>query len=487
MKIFTPAREYLEAFSSSSPVSWKSPLPLLDKVELFLFRMFLVVCTRIAPVVYIETRSEIDPKLLAVATLLKRAGICEDISYSYDEVSGYHRAIALKTISYDLNIKKLHSNGVDKDKNIAFSKALGEIVERVVGGVLDQNRRIHKKSLEEINSQYYNPSAVHHYTQQQKETFPWLCVDPRKEIEWVEGESLVTKDKVFIPRSLTSWHKKSSKENEYLISATTNGSAGYFTREGAVLRGLFEVVERDGFLVHWLSKIAPPSVVIESLPQSLTKQVNEVRQEGDIYILDTMTEVGVPSVVIVLIQKSGAKESVSMSGASRLTYAEAIEDALKEMVPCARYSRKFFVEEEVEFKKMDAYTADLGKEGRVKWWVGENRRKHIAWFLEGEQHSFLSCEKRNLVDGNTSDSKGLKLVTDKLVALGKGYMPWVYYPKHEALHQVGFCVAQVFVVQLFPMYLVEYLGTFESERLKEFASYKKTTFTTANTTPHPMS
>jgi ribosomal protein S12 methylthiotransferase accessory factor len=367
------------------------------------------------------------------------------------------------------------------------------MLERMIAGVYDENKDLVTKSWDELVAKKIPavyPPRHHRFLQIQKERFKRLRYDPSIPIPWVKGRNLVTHQEVLIPRRVTQWFIANGERSDVFVHATTNGSAGYFTRTGAVLRGLLEVVQRDGLLVHWLTMIAPEVIRTETLPTDLLKRVQKLEAYGlSIHILN-VTSLSIPSVIIAILNShSGFASQVTLSGASDTVFHDAIDNALREIIIG---SEMFYYPEEgtetgLEKTEPEPFVSRFGKAERQLYWRGAERMEKFKWFISGERVSYqYLCQKYDAPE-LTSDKKRLRWCIDRLKGLGSDYCPVVYFPKNSIQQELGFYIAQVFVPKAFPLYLVEYLGTFDSDRLDEFARSKRISGWTLNPLPHMFS
>lgn len=112
------------------------------------------------------------------------------------------------------------------------------------------------------------------------------------------------------------------------LQATSTGAASGPSLEDATMRGLFEAVERDSFMLHWYTRTTPPQISRDSVPE-LWSYVDQVCAEvrGQAYLLDLSSVWGIPDVLCLIIGPSG-RYGIGMSAAP--TWIEAGRSALHE-------------------------------------------------------------------------------------------------------------------------------------------------------------
>jgi ribosomal protein S12 methylthiotransferase accessory factor len=468
---------------------WKLPLGLGDRAQLMLLAL-VVKFSWFARALYIRHPFAWSPAYAVLVTFLQKKGLVDTIQEHAVYQGGYFLYRFRKSVVTQDERYIFRGQGIASDRATAFSRGLGEIIERMISGVLDQNRQIVRASAQEMlrnKRRIVYPSRYHSFLPVQLERYRELHRDISHPLTWVWGKNLITQEKTAVPEQMTSWFKYGNTFQDVLAYPTSSGSAGYFSEEGAILRALLEVVERDAFLVHWLTQTPPRVVIRHTLPESIQSILYEFETRGiALFVLD-ISALLLPAVCIVALNEQSQTPRVIVSAAAEVTFEKAVHQALREM---RMLSVKFFEKEEgkesIAWEKMEPFVSDVNRTTRPRYWQGKERVEHIRWFITGESISFDdACQHDQL--GDSDDASRLQVCLDVLKKQGKGYYPVVYRPKNSLQEEIGFFVAQVFIPKAFPLYLVEYLGTFESKRLHEFAAMKKRTGWQINPVPHPFS
>lgn len=487
-KRYIPLLEYLESFSAMQRDNqWKLPLKIGDRFQLKLIEM-IAHLSLLGDRLYIEYNGVVSPAHAALLAYLKQNNLFDNIIERDLHLRGYYSFYIEKQIPFAAGkFYHLYGQGIATDRETALSKAIGELVERLISGIMDTNTDIliaSPKSLREKKHPIVYPPDYHHFLDIQYKRYKSLHRDPSRELSWVKGKNLVTGDTTLIPRQLTLWFEEGRLRKEVLCHATSNGSAGYFTKEGALLRGLLEVVERDGFLTHWLTMTPPEIIAIETLPQDLASVTKEFERLGfTIYILN-ITALAIPSAIAVAINADGVTPQVVVCGGAGITIYDAIISALQEL---GHGIEGCYTDNNTahKHKNVEPFVSQINKEDRVSFWRGKERLKEFAWFLSGKRVSFQSVSKSDLC--GTNDKERLTACITTLKQFGEAYYPIAYFPTHPILHDLDYIVAQVFIPKAFPFYLFEGYGTFLSDRLNEFATTKGNISWSLNPFPHMFS
>lgn len=491
---YIPLKEYIADIDNmvlNGP--WKIPFRLVDRLQFQLLKG-VSKFSWFADALYIAHNSSLSPAYAILFGYARKRGLADSVAEKKLQHSqGYFSYYLNRKASVTGRQDAMIGQGVAQDRATAFSKALGEMIERAIAGAYDKNPDRKIASPQTILSSgvpVIYPPKHHRFLPLQKERFKSLQHDPSIPIEWVRGRNLVTNESVFIPRKMTSWFIANGQRKNIFVHATTNGAAGYFTKVGATLRGLLEVIQRDGFLVHWLTQIPPRVIRHDTLPNDLLERVQKLESSGvSVHILDA-TSLFVPTVFIALINgKSAEKPQVVLSGASALTFHEAIENALREVM--IGMEMFYYPQPESdagsEIDASEAFISRLGKIERQLYWRGADRVEQFSWFVSGERVAYRDICARYDATGLKGDGQKLRRCTDALKVLGSDYYPTVYFPKNSAQKEMGYYVAQVFIPKAFPFYLLEYIGTFDSDRLDDFAREKGVSEWRLNPLPHMFS
>ncbi len=482
---YIAVQDYVIDCVGQKQTTWNVPLSFIEQVHFFILRLFLRI-SWFSSVLYIRHPYEESPFYTGLLKYFKKHGLFDyylerDVIYP-----GAYSYYIHKKVLVNGKTNYINAQGVGNTPELALSKALGEMFERMISGVWDQNSEVVTSSVAQLRAKkmvVFYPPDYHTFLPEQLNDFPELKHEADDQVRWVKGKDLIAGECVHIPKQVTSWFEGSRNSKKVFLNATTNGSAAYFTKEGAIVRGLLEVIQRDGFFVHWLTKTAPRVIAINSLPEELQEKVHIYNSIGvTITILDC-TALGIPVVCIVAETRTADVPGVSVSAAANLTYFEAIDDALREMIGGVEALRR--QPDSLYGDSLSTNRFSLNKITRQNYWRGASALTRIKWFVSGEQVAYPNLESGRLFG---CDKEKLDFLKVHLGALGDGYRPVLYEPKHPLTKKVGMYVAQLYIPKAFPLYLMEKYGTFQSQRLEEFwQNSQRTGVFTLNTEPHMFS
>lgn len=486
---YIPLREYvrdLEEMRRNGP--WKLPLGVGDRIHLF-FLSLMARFSWFSDALYVVNPQVWSPSYSVIIAYLKKRGLFDDIAELSLRYRGYFSYYLRKNVPLSGKTWEITGQGVSEDRSLALSKSIGEIVERMVTGLHDENTDIVVASPDELlgAKPVLYPPIYHRFLEVQHAAQKKLHRDKKSLISWVLGENILTKEKTYIPRQMTSWFYGVRSGKEVMLNPTSSGSACYFSKEGALLRGLLEVTHRDAFMVHWLTQISPRMIVRGTLPKKIQAMMQTFEDAGlSVYALD-ITSIPIPSVCIVLISSQSEIPQVVVSAASALTFERSLHNALEEMMTC---SSSLFSEDEAQSKDASAVTdpfiSNIGKTSRQLYWRGKEKVKKFEWFISGGKVSYEDLRKNEILS-EENDADILEKCLEVLGKMGADYYPVAYFPKNDIPAKLGLYVAQVYIPKAFPLYLVEQYGTFDSDRLREFALSKGVSRWELNPLPHMFS
>jgi len=216
-----------------------------------------------------------------------------------------------------------------------------EGLERYCGVTPRGKRTIVRGSYSHLKATALDPSTVGLHAQEQYEQsdFPFFPYDPDSPMEWVWGYSFLQARPILIPKLLAYY---SLGEGEGFVYETSNGCAVGGSIEEAILHGIFEVVERDSFLLTWYARLQVPRLDYRSSGDSeLILMIQRIRAVTgyEVSLYNTTMENGIPS--IWALAKGGAEDSVNLvcAAGAHLDPIRAAKSAIHElagMIPTAK-------------------------------------------------------------------------------------------------------------------------------------------------------
>ncbi|MFI9002884.1 YcaO-like family protein [Streptomyces sp. NPDC053541] len=169
--------------------------------------------------------------------------------------------------------------GVGRTRSFARSRttAVLEGLERHTGFCHQPARGTVRASLAELGERGLDPRTLGHHSAEQyaREGFLWDPVDPAEELDWVPVTPLGDGPARYLPEVALSWVRRAGARRPFFYD-TSNGFALGQSPEEATLHGLFEIVERDAFLLAWYRRLLLPELTLGPADRDITELMERV-------------------------------------------------------------------------------------------------------------------------------------------------------------------------------------------------------------------
>lgn len=297
--------------------------------------------------------------------------------------------------------------------------------------------------------------------------------------------------KELLPRSCLHYNVTQKK---FLHQNTSSGWAGGFTQEEAKVSAVYELIERDHFLLYWLSGVSPQKIDINSIPISIRHYLLNMTQRYklELSILNTSYDCNVFSCVVSLVDSVLLRVAIGSAAGNNveLVIKKALCEALSEL----HVSQIPELITQLDYKNYVSYRDErITKETRKNFFNlpgGVVLFKQI--FLNGEIVLFDDIQKMYTKEYK-SKKEELQDVTALFKSLtkknGDGYNLYFFQQNGKILEKVNYFVYKAYVPSLIKLWLDEPLATPFSDRLLNFARDKgliNFTEKDINMYPHPL-
>lgn len=366
-------------------------------------------------------------------------------------------------------MNKTIGHGFGKDLNDNFSKAIGEVLERYFLTLYHKRKLIRGsvQSLGRKKTPVLDLNLLSGFSDKQKETNPRLQFDEKSVFYWEKVKQISAGETVWAPAQLVYWNYAQSEFEPYLVEGNTNGAGGWFTQEGAILSGLYELIQRDGFLIYWLNKLTPQSIDPYTIPhQEFQQLLEESERYGfEVYCLNLTSDIGAPAFAVIIGDPTGKGPRFSLGAGCQADPARALWRAIEEA-----WATHYWIRPKPIFKILgndyQPFREKIGQEDRLRLWANPEMAKQMDFFISGKKLAFSDLNI-DYPKSFSSQKEELDFLVKKIESLGPGYEVYAYAPEHPVLKQLGYHSAQVIVPQLVPLYLHEFNAPLGSRRLKE--------------------
>lgn len=226
--------------------------------------------------------------------------------------------------------------GIGRSRSFATSRttAVLEGLERHTGFCHQPSAGTVQASLAELGERAIDPRTLgsHSAEQYARDGFLWAPLEASEPVEWVPVTPVGEGPARYLPEVALSWVRRAGKRKPFFYD-TSNGFALGQSHEEATLHGLFEIVERDAFLLTWYRKLLLPELTLgpaDSDIRELMERV-EVVTGFRIRLFWATLDIGIP-VVLALAQRDASSGPCTLvSTAASLYPRAAAESAIFEV------------------------------------------------------------------------------------------------------------------------------------------------------------
>lgn len=400
----------------------------------------------------------------------------------------------------DVNVQR-YSASTALTRPEAMIKALGEAVERYCSAVFRLHDFVYA-SYREIGDSVLDPKRLMSFSHKQLATdkFKQFRFDDDTRLRWVKGYSLTQHRPLYVPAQLIYVPYIYTDEPiiRFPISAGKSLGGSY---AWALYHGICELVERDAWMINYLNKLSREQVEIEASHNETLAKMNALfkKYDLDLYVYDITTDIPIPSMLAILIDRSGGGPTI-LSGASTgldpedavlgaIAEAQQLRPSLQDVLLRDPHTRDILQVKKNPNLIRCVYELPGGVSGnllRLLYWSGLEMIDELDFLLKSD--------KRKRIDGipnrSSSDSRdNLRIVLDILEKRNcEVIFVDVTTPDVKAL---GIKVVSVVIPELMPLYLDEsykYLGNERLYSVPKTLGYRKTPSheDELNKTPHPF-
>lgn len=360
--------------------------------------------------------------------------------------------------------------GFGTNVDSVLSKTIGEFLERYFL-TLFKKKDLVRSSYSVLRSRVkaIDPTILSHFNDDQKELFPQMIFSNNSIFYWERLTRASTGEEVLVPAQLVYWNydRADDQPEPQLAETNTNGAGGMFTKEGAILAGIYELIQRDAFLIYWLNELTPPRVDPESVPDEEFQSIyKDSRRYGfNIHCLNTTLDTGVPSFVVVIIDNSSRGPYFVLGGGCQADPIRAIRRAIEEA-----WSIYYWVRPRPKLLLPDGYCpfrdSRIGQYERLRMCASHEMAQHYNFLIRGKLNHFdehiFKYPKSFLTERDEFD-----FLIKQVESLGCGYEVYYFLARHNILRRLGYNSARVIVPNFVRLYLHEHLAPMAARRLRD--------------------
>lgn len=405
-------------------------------------------------------------KLSPVLEEVKLIESFDRIRQHYDEPKFwyYSATISDKHLKHDGTHFHSKASGVSFfSQKKAILKALAEAIERYDNFAFFKKGVSYTGSYSGIKKNAIDPKEFVFFSDKQlrQKRYKKFRIDNSSLFRWTRIKSLTNEKNYHIPCQLISLSYQPVNSEPIIYPSISTGAAGHFTLDSALLNGIYEVLERDSFMIYYLNKLKPKRYDLASSNNKKIKAFLKIAERYHLQILslDIKTNLNVPAVASVIIDRSGLSKAVSVGLKSHLTIEKAIIGSINEAFHTRTWIREAYIHNPKSITKSELINDSSIKNRGIFWYSPKSICK--LDFLTNN----LDLIKIEHGDDNLSvKSQILKLNN----ALGeKGYE--IYYKDITSKYfkNIPFKVVKVMIPGMQPVYLDEKYPLLGGERIQK--------------------
>lgn len=221
------------------------------------------------------------------------------------------------------------ASGISDNKYLAQLKTIMEGLERYSSSVVSE-KDLHRTTAAKLGTSAINPSKVVRYAKNQyKKGFPFFPFSKSKEYYWKEVYSLKSGKKLYLPVECLVYPIDPLLSPNIYTYANSSGVASGFSFQDTLLRALYEVIERDAFMITWINRLTMPKISHSSLPKDIKKRIKDIEKKGyTIHLIDITLDIA--NVVLAVVFKLNPAILI-IGSACNMSKLKAVYKALNEI------------------------------------------------------------------------------------------------------------------------------------------------------------
>lgn len=438
---------------------------------------------------YLEQEPSITFLIKKLSSLFSQTNLVQKIRLvrqHYDEPKFHFFSANLNSHFLKLDGRKFtsHASGFSFfSKEVAFLKCCGESIERYCNQAFLKTSVKYLGSFSKIGQKAISPQAIASFSSKQRKENPLLRLDESSVFSWSEGRSLLDGRRVLIPSQLVYLSYPRLKREPIIYLPISTGAAGGGCLAAAIVRGIYEVVERDSYMIHYLNKIPAPQIDLKSINNSEIQKLLKIgkRYKLKIATIDTTTDLQIPTYASVVIDQTGIGKAVSVGLKANLDKVSAIIGSIDEA-----FHTRPWIRTEYEKRKRKVAEIKLNNVSSIVdrgfLWYPKAAIKNLDFWLKNPEVIKIRGAKSKLTAGEQLRQLTALLKKNSCEAFFVDLMV-------PQLKKLGYFVVKVIIPKLHPVYLNEKYRCFGGNRLYEVPKrlgFKAKMEDELNQFPHPF-
>lgn len=428
---------------------------------------------------------EVMKDLVDSRTGIVRALIEEARRNDEPKIYSYIAWLSNTTHISDANVQRF-AGGVSLDRKKAMVRCLGEAIERYCLAFY-RRKDLKKCSYEELDEQALDPRRVATFSKKQftDKRFGRFKYDEKSVFTWTKGYSLSQNEPLLLPAQLVylPYLVEGEDYEPLILIPHSNGASGRSSFAGALCHGICEVIERDAVMINYLNKLPRERIDIKNSENDSIRKYIEVyaRYGYELNIFDLTTDLEVPTMLTILIDRSGFGPEIVTGTSCDIDAEEAILSSIEgaKVGPGLRD----VLQRNPNIDPMRIRDPNLA---RGLFWARRGMISHLDFLLKNDKVKDVKSLKNPSSHNFAQDLKYVLRIFEK-----KGIEVAFADVTTPDINDMGFKVVKVIIPELQPMSQYEryrYLGGERLYKVPKILGYKdkETTEDELNRIPHPF-
>lgn len=389
----------------------------------------------------------------------------------------------------NLRFSTWDSSGAALTREKSKVKAYGEFIERYCGTNFRNDHEVDvifdSYDNLKIKEECFDFNELIHFEDYlyDESEFPYARYFTHTPISWVKGKDLLNERDIWLPAQKVFLGMKLHQGEQQYITWMSTGLAcgtGYYQ---AAISALYEVVERDSFMLTWLLKLSGKCIVVDSIRSpALTSLYNHICKhlvgEDHLFIYDISRTEGIYTVLTFIRNDNPDSFGLIVSAASHINAEIALLKSLEELCQT----------------QVLAYIKLIGDEKRSCQTLKEhevtNLHKHTLYYSTGRRSHEIDFISASNCHVKLSDMKDFfkgsdEEVMEYFVKLFRQKNQPIFtadITKHE-IRECGFRVVRAIISGYNDLECSHQFRQLKNRRLQEYQEKYNTQISSA---PHPF-
>jgi ribosomal protein S12 methylthiotransferase accessory factor len=277
-----------------------------------------------------------------------------------------------------------YNGGMNDTFDRAFAAAVGETAERYSAAYVPEHDLV-LAAAKDLAQPHVDPARVELFSEEQYRLRPvYGRFDDETRVRWVRGVRLPDGEPTWLPAQLVYLNDSIGAGEARIAYSSSSGLACGATFAEALLGALYELVERDAFMITWYAKLSLPRLDWSGDPAIVALERRFFAETlVDYEAVDLSSFFDVPTVLIVTHDRSDFV-SLSVGAASARTIGEAWSKAMREAFQTHAFARQLRLSDP-NWSCRDDFADVLTMEDHVLAYTFAGFARHAKFLTESER------------------------------------------------------------------------------------------------------